>query len=538
MRCFPKATTLSIIVPKSANYGYDIIAAVGLGSFIEGKKLSDIQQQLQAQIPHFSIPYSSLYDQQRKFLFYFGQLHRASMPLIKDYLSSLGKICWLIDGTIERGTDVFFGVKECQKNIFLDCFKIPSENEKDIVKCLLDVGENFGRPFEIIHDLSQAMRNASKSAYSDIIQKVCHFHFTRDVGSDLYDRPHDMLLKQLKKLKLKVHLKDQRRSQSRWLRNRVEHKDNLVLEKLLKGVDVPEINNKVLVRELFLSLNHWLLDYANDGSRQGYPFDPYLLYFHRRSIIVYNTVNRILESFASERDLPQCLIYLSNKLEHYLTDSQIVDASALYEKAFSLFSDIRANLRLLDVKQNTAPIYETYEISPLEQEEILKNISDLKNQLIRKMSLIGDDKERKLYEIASKHIQKYEPYLINESSVDNHAEKIIRTTNSLEQTWGIAKRTKRQLTGKKKLTREFNCLPKEYMLVQNLRNPDYVDLVLGDIEKLPEKLAEVGSRTDSFDSWLKKHNIHNMCRISKNTLRKDNFIEEIIQKTVKPFEYN
>jgi len=538
VRRFPKDTSLSIIVPKGANYGYDIISAVGLGSFLEGRKLSAIQQELASQIPHFNIPYSSLYDQQKKFLYYFGELHRASMPLIKDYLDSFGKISWLIDGTVEQGSDVFFGVKECQKDILLDCYKIATENETDIVKCLLDVGANFGRPFEIIHDLSQAIRNACKTAYSDIIQRVCHFHFTRDVGNDLYDQPHDMLFKQLKKIKLKVHLKDQRRNQSKWLRNRVDDKDNLIVEKLLKGIDIPTIDNEIFVRELFLSLNHWLLDYANDGKRQGYPFDPYLLYFHRRSITVHHAVKRILESSVSESDIPKCLMYLSTRLESYLSDPQIIKASSLYEKAFSIFSDIRVSLRLLDGAKSSAPIYESYEISSLQQREILKNISDLKGQLNTQMQSIDDEKEKKLYEIASKHIEKYEPYLINESNINDNTEKITRTTNKLEQAWGSAKRTKRQITGKKKLTREFNALPKEYMLVQNLKNPDYVDLVLGDIEKLPQKLADVGSHAKSFSSWLKKQDIKNLGRISKNTLRKDKFIEDLVEISKNSFNAN
>lgn len=40
VRHFPKDTSLSIIVPSGSRYEYDIISAVGLGSFIAGKKLS------------------------------------------------------------------------------------------------------------------------------------------------------------------------------------------------------------------------------------------------------------------------------------------------------------------------------------------------------------------------------------------------------------------------------------------------------------------------------------------------------------------
>ncbi len=136
-----------------------------------------------------------------------------------------------------------------------------------------------------------------------------------------------------------------------------------------------------------------------------------------------------------------------------------------------------------------------------------------------------------MYDIALKHLEKYEPYLTNVIKIDGNKEKIIRTTNALEQKWGSAKRTKRQVTGKKKLTREFNSLPKEYFLVQNLKNPDYVNLVLGNIKNLPEKLAEANNRSESYSSWLKKQNSNNMSQISKTLLRNDSFIEDIIAES-------
>ena len=375
VRRFPKDTSLAIIVPKGSNYGYDIISAVGVGSFIEGRKLSDIKEELETQIANFNIPYSSLYDQQRKFLFYFGELHRASTPLIRDYLCSVGKVGWLIDGTLEPGSDVFFGVTECLKNIMLDCFKIPTENEQDIKKCLQSVGVRFGRPYEIIHDLSSVIQKACDTLGWDIIQRICHFHFTKDVGSDLYDLPNEKLSKQIKKLKLKLHLKTQRKNQGQWLRTTVNNRNTLMLEKLLKGQEVPQLDNAIFGRELFLSLNHWMLDYANDGSRQGYPFDPYLLYFHRRSVTVHEAIGRILQSCSSENVIPRCLGYLSEKLETYLSDPEIITASDLYEKAFKIFTKIRSCLRLVDAKKNNSPIYESYDISPLEQRFDLSTLS-------------------------------------------------------------------------------------------------------------------------------------------------------------------
>lgn len=311
-----------------------------------------------------------------------------------------------------------------------------------------------------------------------------------------------------------------------------------MLEKLLKGQEVPQLDNALLGRELFLSLNHWMLDYANDGSRQGYPFDPYLLYFHRRSVTVHEAIGRILQSCSSENVIPRCLGYLSEKLATYLSDPEIITASDLYEKAFEIFTDIRSCLRLLNADNNNSPIYELYDISPLEQKKILNNILDLKSRLNKERQTSDDASEKKLYDIASQHIEKYEPYLIKKSGINFNNEKVVRTTNKLEQHWGGAKRIKRQITGKKKLTRELNCLPKEFMLVQNLKNPDYVDLVIGNIEALPRKLADVGKCAGPFSRWLKQQDVKNICKINQNLLRKDDFIENLVEISQSSFNGN
>ncbi|MCP4458081.1 MAG: hypothetical protein GY816_08675, partial [Cytophagales bacterium] len=110
---------LAILVPSGARYAYDLIALVGRQSYLEDRKLNSIHEEIinRHKLPH--IPFSSLYDLQRKFLFYLGEVHRQAAPRIKNYLQERGNNTWLIDGTIEPGTPVFFGVKEAYEGIFL-----------------------------------------------------------------------------------------------------------------------------------------------------------------------------------------------------------------------------------------------------------------------------------------------------------------------------------------------------------------------------------------------------------------------------------
>ena len=72
----PRCSPLPRLVPKGGAYGYDLIAHVGCETFLRGRRLESVA----GEFPQ--IPFSSLYDVQHKFLFYFGHLHRQSAPVV------------------------------------------------------------------------------------------------------------------------------------------------------------------------------------------------------------------------------------------------------------------------------------------------------------------------------------------------------------------------------------------------------------------------------------------------------------------------
>ena len=88
---------LKSVVPSGARYAYDLIALVGTKSYLENRKLKSIQEEISNRYGLSSIPFSSLYDIQRKFLFYLGEVHRQAAPRLKDYLQQRGHNTWLID---------------------------------------------------------------------------------------------------------------------------------------------------------------------------------------------------------------------------------------------------------------------------------------------------------------------------------------------------------------------------------------------------------------------------------------------------------
>ena len=87
---------------------------------------------------------------------------------------------------------------------------------------------------------------------------------------------------------------------------------------------------------------------------------------------------------------------------------------------------------------------------------------------------------------------------------------------------------RRQTHGRKKLTRDFQALPAEFMRIPNLRNQRYIELVMGNLDNLADKLAEAGQTAGPYSHWYKKQQPLNIGRLSKRLLRDENFMEDLI----------
>jgi len=239
---------LQTLVPKGGRYGYDLIAHVGWQTFVKGRTLQDVAEELQP----LNIPFSSLHDVQMKFLFYLGHLHRQRAGVLRDYLSKRGSITWLIDSTLEPGTPLFFGIQDAEEDLMLGAWKIATESADVLVPCLKQTSESFGRPARVLHDLSDAMNTACREAWNGMRHDVCHFHLVRDIGIDLLDKPQAALRDRVRQLQLQPRLKEQRNGQTDWLRQYVE--DPTSLAQMLAGRAVM-VSPAVLGREVLMALH-------------------------------------------------------------------------------------------------------------------------------------------------------------------------------------------------------------------------------------------------------------------------------------------
>jgi hypothetical protein len=520
------STRLAGLVPPGARYGFDLIAHVAVESFLRGHSLQDIRRDLASRPTSLQVPLSTLWDLQRKFLFYLGHLHGQSADSIRQYLGGQGETTWLVDGTVEPGTPVFLGIEDGASGLLLGGWKVPSENIDDIASCLSEAAQRYGQPARVLHDLSAAMSGACDQALPAVPHFVCHYHLCRDVGEDLYDRPQSALNQRLRSLKLQARLHEQRKGQTQALRASTDPRAQLVLSELLNGRPVPAPFSETLGREVLLALHHWILDYRSDGRRRSFPFDPYTLYLHRRVIRASGAVDRLLSNDSLARQAPIALVNFQKLLREYRGDAQITAAAELYERAFAMFDRLRQALRL--TPQDMDHLRQLHELPGGEQPEI-KTALDRLRQELRRQSEDECDADRGLAEIVLEHLEKYWARLVPETPPAGGA-CWKRTTNQLERHWGGMKRVRRRGHGRGKLVRDFLSLPEEYLLIPNLENPVWVELVLGgNMQSLPARLAEASREAGSFAAWSERRRPCLMGQLSRRLLRHDKFIDHLIQ---------
>jgi hypothetical protein len=515
-----RSAQLAQMVPRGASHAFDVIAHVGVETFLHGRNLEELQHALAEHQPALTIPMSTLWDQAQKFLFYLGHLQARAAPLLRQYLTAHPPVTWMVDGTCEPGTAVFLGVQEAASGILLSGRKIPSENALDIAPCLASAAARYGQPDRVLHDLGSGIKEACNEALPGVPQGVCHFHFARDIGEDLYQEPQNALSKRLRSLKLQFRLHEQRRWQYRWLRERPERLQ-FILEALWQGRSIEVPFGQTLGREALLAIHFWILDYASDGRRQGFPFDPHLLYLHRRLTRAAAMLDRLLADADVVRQAPQPLFHLQAQLRQYGQDTQIREAATQYERAFAIFTRLRQALRMSAGKEDT--LREPYVLPAGQEAEFKTGLVRFREELRQESGSPDGSPAR----IVLKHLDKYAEFLLPKTPAVKDG-TLERTTNKLERNWGSQKRGRRRTHGRGKLTRDFQALPEEFVLVSNLDNPVYVDLVLGgSLEALPSKLAEASQDAGSFDAWRRARHPRMLGQLPRRILRQDNFLDHL-----------
>jgi hypothetical protein len=196
------------------------------------------------------------------------------------------------------------------------------------------------------------------------------------------------------------------------------------------------------------ALTQWTLDFSADGSNLGFPFDRPYLDLYNRCIKTRRAIDALLR-----KQQPN-----TTKAYKALKDSRgaAADLHDIHE-ALDFFT-----AALQQRRPNRGPAEDLREAIDIMVQHILRYGSSLWGHVIP------------LPEHAGGGIRLVE-----------------RTNNPAERFFKDLKKGERQRCGRKNLTQDFETLPAGAAIVKNLLDDDYVEILCGSIDRLPEAFAEL-----------------------------------------------
>jgi hypothetical protein len=490
---------LSRLVPAGRIFGYDVEVFVGLERFVHHKQREEILAELAKKgIILSSGEVSSLGLQ---FLQHLAELHASRQSALREAIERDGGYPLHFDATGEDGRGTLLVAYDGWREWVLGAWKLPTERADQIAPHLVEVAERFGLPCALMRDYGRAVRKAAKDFVRKLKLKIpilgCHRHFLADIGEDLLKAAHDKLRGFFQKEKLLPGLGALVRDLGRKL-----------------GTDLPAIREEVLEWAADDTSDHvlpegraglatvralaqWVLDSARDGKHLGFPFERPYLDLYKRARKVRRAVDAFLRKPPAGKALCRALQRLARLLDPVVTAKNVSETAETICARAELFDELRLALRLNPKPSGDYAPALSIEEAVAELCDIRKAVRTLKRSLRKRRPERGPAEDtREAIDIVLKHLDEHENSLWGHAitlpeNMGGGIRFVARTNNLLESFFHRMKHGERRRSGRKVLTDDFEHLPAEAALTYNLTKPDYVKIVCGSLEKLPDAFADL-----------------------------------------------
>ena len=485
-----RSSSLAQLLVPHCTVGYDVLVYVGCQRFLHYRQREEIRTDLGKR---YGIVLSTgeISALGRRFLVYLKALHKKRAPALRAALEADGGWPLHIDATGEDGRGTMVTAWAGWRNWVLSAWKAPTERAEFILPGIERVAAEFGAPCAIVRDLGRAMTEAAaqyvQSRKKPIPVLACHQHFLADIGEDLLEEEHNQLRAGFRQIRLLPRLRAFVRQQGRHLGESIglgrEALDRW-LEETGRTHDLPKgVGGIVAVR----SMAQWVLDYHDEGSGLGFPFDlPWLDLFCRglQLLAAVRTFRRTVPADTPIRKALETLERMLRPLEGNQPPLLLIQ-DALSKRA-DLFHRLRAVLRL-EEKNPTAK----------KLDQIQAALQHLEASLRSKRPERGPAKDtRGAIDLILAHLDRHGPHLWGHAiriprRAGGGIGLVARTNNGLESLFHTIKHGERRRSGRKILTQDFEVLPPAAALATNLHHGDYVTLVCGSLDRLPEAFAQL-----------------------------------------------
>jgi hypothetical protein len=459
---------LQRLVPHKGTYGYDVLVYVGKSLLLRSMNEQAIKKELQ--LKGIDISVSEIRFLGQKFIAYLDICHQQSQLKLRLKLARNGGYILHIDGTCEGDSpNLFTGMDEIS-GIILSSVKINSEKKEKIIPFLKDIQAKYGTPLAVVSDMGKGLLGAIETVFSDVPSLICHFHFLRDIGKDLLDNAYRVLRSRLTRSKIRVALKNKAKD--------FEKKLGQELQGLAKVDADPELASIKTV----LLLIHWMFD-TSSLSGYGFPFDMKHLLFYQKMTFGYKKIKRLYELTGSKPFYQ--IIKLLNRI---IEDTELNQAAELLEKNEKIFNELRNALRIAlpDGRQG---------LNDNGEECDMRSIAERVAEFVETYDSSMDPSHRKMIE----QIEKYNKKLFADPIPTRVDDQVIhvqpqRTNNIMEQFFRYLKRLLRKKAGNISVKRSLSAMLPGTVLVKNLEDEEYLELLLNETGGLEERFSQIDSR--------------------------------------------
>ena len=471
---------LASLAPPRNTFGYDVMIYIGEAIFRHARNEREIRAHLQER--GISISASEVGLLADKYICYLACAHRETTAALRTHMQGQGGYILHLDGTCEADSPhLFVGLDEISSFV-LDSVKLPSEKKEAIVPFLQELELAYGKPVALVHDMGPGILSAVKEVFPEAPDFICHFHFLRDIGKDLFQREHDHLRSRLRchgvQGKLRKVLQQCQITQEICTEE---------LETLGATIESEQKSTDSCSEEFQLyTLIHWALAGKAEGDGYGFPFDRPYMTFLTRLYKLRDTINKM----KLHQRLPLANTVLA-VLRPMWYDRQLVSAYKRLKRKMTVFDQLRVAMGIaepagkLGLNDPGSGAIHTIEA----------RVKKFHHQLVE------DDELQEIgYQKMRQQLEKYwEKLFADPIIVTSRGEPLTltpqRTNNILEKFFRDMKHHHCRKSGYAAMNKSLTAMLSTTPLVKNLDNPEYYKLLLNGSHSLAERFSQVDVTT-------------------------------------------
>lgn len=484
------AESLSQLVPSGCTYGYEVVVLVGQALFLHHRPTAQIIEQLRARQVRLSS--SEVGYLGKKFVVYLALAHRQSAPRLRQAMRAQGGYVLHLDGTTEGGGPMLMSSLDSLSQIVLGNVKVPSEKTEQIVPFLEEIKRRFGVPVAAVHDMGRGIVAAVQKVFPGVPDFVCHFHFLRDVGKDLFQADYDAIRQRLRQHGLTEKLL----YHARRFRADIDTQPGLVETfcREVQGPGLPSQSLEVFPLLCAYALVQWTLGGKTEGDGYGFPFDRPHVQFAKRLRVLGQLLEHIKDVHlrGQWRD-NKPLFKLACELRSLCADAGLPKRLAAIDLKIQVFDQLRAAMRIAEVGAG-AGLNSGSRSLPMGS--IQKAVEHFRQQITSR----ADYSSTPHWQALIAQIDKYQDKLFADPitvATPSGTRRIQpqRTNNVMERLFRDFRRGARHRSGHNSISRLLQSMIADTPLVRNLENPRYLEILLNGQPTLEARFAQVEAET-------------------------------------------